>query len=162
MSVVSAVSQPPKYDIKPREWIPKGKESPAPLQCSKCGGFFPPCKFIVENRIKPDGKTVGRIRRNFCRVCPENENLKDPVPKKKKYTYSELQSRIYTLEQELKEQDADMAAFAKTIKNLTSRIALLESSRDTVEQEGLETRRQKYQPGGLGPSTGHSMLSFDS
>lgn len=146
------------FDIKPREWLPKKGESPEAIQCSRCGGFFPPCKFQLETRVRSDGKTVGKIRRSFCRVCPENESLKHPVPKKKKYTYSELQSRIYTLEQELKEQDADMAAFAKTIKSLTSRIALLEASRDTAEQEGLEIRGRKYQSG----PTGNSMLSFES
>lgn len=139
------MSESQKYQIKPRELYQEGKEPSTALQCNRCGGFFPPCKFQRELKLSKKGKT-GYIRRNFCILCPGN----DPRPTnsyQSRTSYNEMKSRVESLEREVREQDADLTAFANAVKTLTARIESLEASRDRSMQEelGTRTRRSRFE-----------------
>ena len=157
------------YEIKPREFLTGDEESPEALQCKRCGTFRAPCKFQKELKKTSVSSTIAGqksptfkyIRRDYCFKCPEKESVKNPEIKKKKYTYSEVNSRTCVLEKEFKNMDADMTSMMDVIKSLTQRIVSLESNRDTKAQSGLDSRERRKQFE-HGMHEDHSMHSFDS
>jgi hypothetical protein len=140
------------FSISPRPLFDEGQEPPEPLQCNSCGGFFKPTHFQKEIK-RVESTEYKETRRNFCIKCPGtyDKAVKDKKPdadkRKLKYAYEELLAKISNLEAQLKEQDIDMNRFANAIKTLTSRIAILESSRDQVLQGGIAGRARKFDLG---------------